>query len=381
MARPLLHTSLCDLLDIEYPIILAGMASKGDATPPVLVAAVSNAGGLGVMGGSGLSLQELRHRIHDIRSLTEKPFGVDLLLPASLAEAEETRSAVFQRLQREYPKHIEFVRNLMREFDLPNAYAEDEIVLSPRHIQAQVQVVLEEKVPIFAAGLGDPSWVVPLAREQGMKVIGLAGSARHAERHVTAGVDIVVAQGYEAGGHTGRIANFPLIPQVVDAVRPVPVVAAGGISDGRGVAAALALGAVGAWIGTAFLVAKECNIPEPHKEEIIRGRSEEFVVTRAYTGKTARDYHNVIIDAWDRSGLDPLPMPLQGVLMEDFVEAARRADRYDLINNPAGQIAGMLKERKPAARIMAELVQSTVEVTQGLQHSIPQATREGVSGV
>ena len=261
MARPLLHTSLCDLLDIEYPIILAGMASKGDATPPVLVAAVSNAGGLGVMGGSGLSLQELRHRIHDIRSLTEKPFGVDLLLPASLAEAEETRSAVFQRLQREYPKHIEFVRNLMREFDLPNAYAEDEIVLSPRHIQAQVQVVLEEKVPIFAAGLGDPSWVVPLAWEQGMKVIGLAGSVRHAERHVTAGVDIVVAQGYEAGGHTGRIANFPLIPQVVDAVRPVPVVAAGGISDGRGVAAALALGAVGAWIGTAFLVAKECNNP------------------------------------------------------------------------------------------------------------------------
>ena len=370
MAEQVLRSSLCDLLGIEYPIILAGMGSKGKATPPRLVAAVSNASGLGVMGGSGLSAQEIRQRIGEIRSLTDKPFGVDLLLPASLAQVEESRTAVRQRLLREYPKHVEFVRSLMQDFSLPDVYLEDEVILSPRLIEEQVQVVLDENVPVFAAGLGDPSWVVPLAREKGITVIGLVGSVSNAVRQVRAGVDIIVAQGYEAGGHTGRIANFPLIPQVVDEVSPIPVVAAGGIADGRGVAAALALGAVGVWLGTAFLVAEECDIHDAHKEQILSGSSQEFVVTRAYTGKTARDYKNVIIDAWDRSGLDPMPMPLQGVLMDEFMSAAEQVGRYDLINNPAGQIGGMLKERKPAAQIMDELVREAVEALRGLQDNV-----------
>ena len=370
MARPVLHTSICELLGIEYPIILAGMGGKGRATPPQLVAAVSNAGGLGVMGGSGLSTEEIRRRIREIRSLTDKPFGVDLLLPASMADVEETKAAVRQQLQRDHPHHVEFMRSLMREFDLPDVSAEDNPVMSAKEIREEVQVVLDEKVPVFAAALGDPSWVVPLAREQGIKVAGMVGSVRHAVRQVNAGVDIIVAQGHEAGGHTGRVANFPLIPQVVDAVRPVPVIAAGGIADGRGVAAALALGAVGAWVGTAFLTAEESRIPEAHQEQILSGSSHDFIVTRAYTGKTARDYKNVVIDAWERSSLSPLPMPLQGALVEDFVAAAERAGRYELTNNPAGQIAGMLTERKPAAQIMDELIQGAVEVLQGLQQTV-----------
>ena len=336
MKRPVFHTRLCDLLDIEYPIILAGMGSAGRATPPKLVAAVSNAGGLGVMGGSGLSPEEVRQRIREIRSLTAKPFGVDLLLPASLAEAEETRSAVRRQLMRDHREHVEFVRSLMREFDLPDVYVEDEMVFSPGHIREQVQVVLDEKVPVFASGLGDPSWVVPMAREQDMKVIGLVGSVRNALRQAKAEVDIVVAQGHEAGGHTGRIANFPLIPAVVDAVKPTPVVAAGGIADGRGIAAALSLGAVGVWVGTAFLVAEECEIPDIHKDEILRGGAHDFVVTRAYTGKTARDYKNPVISAWEASSLDPLPMPLQRVMMEDLVDAAQKVGRHDLDQQPGG---------------------------------------------
>ena len=370
MASSVLRTSICDLLGIEYPIILAGMASKGRATPPPLVAAVSNAGGLGVMGGVGLNPEEIRQKIREIHTLTDKPFGVDLLLPASLAQVEETRSAVRQRLSEEYPEHVEFVRGLMRQYNLPDTDVEDGLVLSRQLIEEQVQVVLEENVPVFAAGLGDPSSVVPQAREQGMKVIGLVGSVRNAIRQVEAGVDIVVAQGYEAGGHTGRVANFPLIPQTVDAVKPIPVVAAGGIADGRGVAAALSLGAVGVWVGTAFLVAQECEIPEARKDQILVGSTEDFVVTRAYTGKTARDYKNVIIGAWDSSGLDPLPMPLQGVLMESFLKAAEEAGRFDLINNPAGQIGGMLKERKPAAQILDELIEGAVEVLQEMQNFV-----------
>ena len=279
----------------------------------------------------------MRARIREVRSLTDKPFGVDLLLPASMAEVVDTRAGIRQQLARDYPKHVEFVDSLTREFDLPEAQASDDTVLSPGKIREQVQVVLDEKVPVFAAALGDPSWVVPEARALGITTIGLAGTVRHAARQVQAGVDIVVAQGYEAGGHTGRIANFPLIPQVVDAIRPVPVVAAGGIADGRGVAAALALGAVGVWVGTAFLVAEECLIPDRHKQEILSGNTQDFIVTRAYTGKTARDYKNVVIEAWETSGLDPLPMPLQQVLMEDFVEAAAQAERHDLTNNRLGK--------------------------------------------
>ena len=365
--RPVLRTALCDLLGIEYPICLAGMGGRGDATPPALVAAVSNAGGLGVMGGTGMAAEDIRTCIQEIRRLTNKPFGVDLLLPANMAQVGDTRPEIRQQLKRDYPSHVEFVRTLAQEFNLPEAQAPDETVLSPGKIREQVQVVLEEKVPVFAAALGDPSWVVPEAHAAGMVVMGLAGTVRHASRQVQSGVDIVVAQGYEAGGHTGPIANFPLIPQVVDAVSPVPVVAAGGIADGRGVAASLALGAVGVWVGTAFLVAEESAIPAQHKDEILGGSTGDFIVTRAYTGKTARDYKNVVIEAWETSGLDPLPMPLQQVLMEDFVAAASQAGRHDLVNNPAGQIGGMLKERKPAAVIMEELVQGAVEILAGFQ--------------
>ena len=370
MTRPTLRTSLCDMLNIEYPIVLAGMGGWGRATPPRLVAAVSEAGGLGVLGGSNLDPEEIRRRIREVRTLTSKPFGVDLLLPASLVDAETTRSAVRQRLNEDFPEHVAFMHSLQREFNLPDVVAEDEIVISSALIQQQVDVVLDERVPVFAAGLGDPSWVVPMAREQGMIVMGVVGNVRNAQRQAQAGVDIVVAQGYEAGGHTGRIANFPLIPQVVDAIAPTPVVAAGGIADGRGIAASLALGAVGAWIGTAFLVAEECLIPDVQKSQILHGRSEAFVITRSYTGKTARNFRNAIVEAWERSELDPLPMPYQRVLMEDFMESAIRAGRDDLYSNPAGQIGGMLTETKPAATIMEELIQGTITTLDNLRHTV-----------
>lgn len=365
--RPVLRTDLCDRLGIEYPICLAGMGGKADPTPPKLVAAVSNAGGLGVMGGTGFAPEEIRARIREIRSLTDKPFGVDLLLPVSMAEVGDSRPEIRQQLERDHPKHVAFVRSLAQEFNLPQVVASDETVLSPAVIREQVKVVLEEKVPVFAAALGDPSWMVPDAKAAGITVMGLAGAVRHAQRQVAAGVDIVVAQGYEAGGHTGRTANFPLIPQVVDAVSPAPVIAAGGIADGRGVAAAFALGAVGVWVGTAFLASEETEISDVHQQEILGGSTQDFIVTRAYTGKTARDYKNVVIQAWEDSDLEPLPMPLQQVLMEDFVEAATQVGRYELVNNPAGQIGGMIAERKPAAAIMDELIQGAIDVINGFR--------------
>jgi NAD(P)H-dependent flavin oxidoreductase YrpB (nitropropane dioxygenase family) len=196
-----------------------------------------------------------------------------------------------------------------------------------------------------------------MARQVGMKVMGLVGNVRNAVRQQKAGVDYIIAQGYEAGGHTGTIANFPLIPMVVDAVSPTPVIAAGAIADGRTMVAGLALGAVGAWVGTAFLLAEESDIYPVHQDEIIRGVAEDFIVTRAYTGKTARDYRNEVIKAWDESGLKALPMPLQGVLMDDLVNAADAAGRAELINNPAGQISGMLHRKRPAKEILMSMVE------------------------
>lgn len=360
MSKSVLHTTLCDELNIEYPVFLAGMGVKGRATPPELVAAVSEAGGMGVLGCSWLDSDEVRHRIRAVRNLSDKPFGVDLLLPASMAEGVPDRAEMRARIERDHPQQAAFAKSLLVKFGLqpviPQAAA-----MSAEFIRKQVDVCLEERIAVFAAGLGDPSWVVPLAHQVGTKVMGLVGNVRNAERQKKAGVDYVIAQGYEAGGHTGTIANFPLIPMVVDAVAPIPVIAAGAIADGRTLVAGLALGAVGVWVGTAFLLAEESNVFAKHQAEIIKGIAEDFIITRAYTGKTARDYRNEVIKAWDESGLKTLPMPLQGVLMDDFIAAAEAADRAELINNPAGQIAGMLKRKRPAKEILISMVREAEE--------------------
>lgn len=361
MTKSVLHTSLCDDLKIEYPIFLAGMGVKGMATPPELVAAVSEAGGMGILGCSWLDSDEVRRRIRAVRNLTDKPFGVDLLLPASMDETTTPdRAEMRARIGRDFPKHAAFAKSLFDKFGLKPTESKL-AAMSPEFIRKQVDVCMEERIAVFAAGLGDPSWVVPMAKQVGTKVMGLVGNVRNAERQKKAGVDYVIAQGYEAGGHTGTIANFPLIPMVCDAVAPTPVIAAGAIADGRTMAAGLALGAVAVWVGTAFLLAEESNIYPRHQEEIMKGSAEDFIITRAYTGKTARDHKNEVIKAWDETGLKALPMPLQGVLMDDLITAAVEANRAELINNPAGQISGMLTKKRPAKEIVMSMVRGAEE--------------------
>lgn len=354
-----LHTPVCDLLGIRYPIVLAGMGGLyGRLTPPELVAAVSNAGGLGVAGMTDVEPEEIRRRIRRIRELTDKPFGIDLLLPATMDEGEpESIEAMWQRILTDYPKHVEFVRGLMREYGLPQAPPANDWFMSPRLLNEQAQAVLEEKVPVFAVGLGNPGLVVERAHAQGTIVIGLAGTVKQAARMANQGVDIIVAQGAESGGHTGRVGTAVLVPEVVDAVGNTPVLAAGGIVDGRGIAAMLALGAQGVWMGTAFLMSAESRLYEAHKDEIAATASEHFVVTRAYTGKPARDVKNVFIERWEKSGLPALQMPLQWVLLREFRAAALAAGRYELINNPAGQGGGRIREIRPAREIFDRLLE------------------------
>lgn len=298
----MLHNSFCDAWGIEVPIFLAGMGVGGRATPPALVAAVSQAGGLGVLGCSGLSPEETRRRIRAVRTLTDKPFGVDLLLPARIADAPPTRTAVRDEIRARFPKHADFVQELIRRYGLPDVKPADETVVNIDYAKAVLEVIFDERVPVFAAGLGDPDFLLERARAQGMKLIGLSGSVRNAVRQKKSGVDAIVAQGTEAGGHTGTVASLPLIPQVVDAVSPTPVLAAGGIADGRGIVAALALGAQAVWIGTAFLVADEGQLFDACKDQIVASDSEAFRISKIWTGKTVRAYHGEIAQAWAESG-------------------------------------------------------------------------------
>jgi NAD(P)H-dependent flavin oxidoreductase YrpB (nitropropane dioxygenase family) len=364
----MLHTPLCDLLNIQYPIIQAGMGwdKEGLTTPPALVAAVSNAGGLGCIGGSSIRPEVIRERIRAVRQLTDKPFGVDITLPKMEDVKIPDPDEVHKEIQEKFPKHAQFNDGLIPKLGLmPQPPDRKSWVKTPAATREQLKVILEEKVPILIIGLGDTAEVVPLAHERGIKVMALAGAVKHALSHARKGADVIIAQGYEAGGHTGTIGNFPLIPQIVDAVKPKPVVAAGGISDGRGVAAALALGAVGVWCGTTFLVTQEGGINPIYKKQILNGSSEDFVRTAYTSGHYARHYRSEVIKAWMGSGLEAMPTPYQGNAMDEVRRAAEAADRVDLLHVPGGQVAGMLSEERnnvPAKEIVERMVTEAAKI-------------------
>jgi NAD(P)H-dependent flavin oxidoreductase YrpB (nitropropane dioxygenase family) len=368
-----LHTPLCDLLGIEVPIIQAGMGwdKEGMTTPPALVAAVSNAGGLGCIGGSSIRPEVIRERIRAVRQLTDRPFGVDITLPKMEDVRVPDPDEVRKEIEEKYPRHATFTDELLPRLGL-TAHPPDRKswVKTPAATREQLKVILEERVPILIIGLGDTAEVVPLAHDRGIKVMALAGAVKHALSHARKGADVIIAQGYEAGGHTGTIGNFPLIPQIVDAVRPKPVVAAGGISDGRGVVAALALGALGVWCGTTFLVSNECGIHPTYKRQILNGSSEDFVRTAYTSGHYARHYRSAVIKAWMESGLDAMPTPYQGSAMDEIRRAAEAADRVDLLHVPGGQVAGMLSQEKsarPAREIVARMVEEAALILNNMR--------------
>jgi len=370
MAKRTLRTMLCDLLEIEYPIILAGM---NFIAGPKLTAAVSNAGGLGVLGATGLPSERLRDWIRETKSLTDKPFGVDLLLPVM---PQSGRTEAFAL---ELPtEHIVFVNELKKQLGVPDVKIarEGSLGLTVDEVLKAVRVILEEGVAVFAAGLGTPEWVIPEMHARGIKVISLVGNVKNARRVAERGTDIVVAQGHEAGGHTGRIGTLALVPQVVDAVHPLPVVAAGGIGDGRGLVATFALGAVGAWVGSAFIPTTEACVDyidlgyfdrataDVWKQRMLEATEEDTVVSRTYTGKTARTLKNRLTELWTESGMSYLPMPLQGLLIADLQVGARQAGMADLYHNFAGQITGMLKEIKTAQQVFDEMVMQASQILQ-----------------
>lgn len=356
-----LHTQICDIFEIEKPIVLAGM---GGASGPALAAAVSNAGGLGVLGAAACGPKQLRAWIQETRALTDKPFGVDTLLPASVRRAnyEASEGPTPADL---LPERNAFAADFMQREGL--APVSDAVNLSPTEpgepalftqefFEAQMQVIIEERVPVYASGLGNPGPWMPQLRANGTKVMAVVGAVRHAIQVKSSGLDVIVAQGHDGGGHNSPIGTMALIPQVVDAVGDTPVLGAGGIVDGRGVAAALMLGAQGAWIGSAFLASEEANIFDFQKQAIVDASEEGTSISRTVTGKPARIIRSKWTDYWVKEGVEPLPMPYQGAVSGPVMAAANRDGRGDINPGFAGQGIGMIDAVRPAKDIFDELV-------------------------
>jgi enoyl-[acyl-carrier protein] reductase II len=306
-----MRTRLTDILEVEHPVMLAGM---GGVSYSRLVAAVSDAGGFGCLGASTLPPDQMVAEMRAIKELTDKPFGVDLLTAAS------------------------------------------------RDLTSQVRLIIEGGASVFVAGLGVPRDVVDLCHQHNVLVINMCGKVRHAIAAVEAGCDIVVAQGTEAGGHTGQVATFPLVPQMVDAVGDrVPVVAAGGISDGRHLAAALALGADGIWVGTRFIATPEARAVPGYKDALLRSAEDATVISRAFTGKTLRALRNTYTQYFEDHPEELQPFPAQ-------VGRSVRDNAWHLGGDettavdpekecyPAGQGVGAIVELVPAAELVRRFV-------------------------
>ena len=315
--RAALHTPLCDLLGIRYPICQAGMAFVARSS---LAAAVSAAGGLGVIAAAHGTPALLRDEIRRVRDLTDKPFGVDVLFATIRVAGDEVERFTDQ-------------------------------------VKGWVDVTLEERVPVLIAGLGNPGPVTADAHRLGIKVMALCGNVKQARDHAANGVDVVIAQGHEAGGHTGRIGGMVLIPAAVDAVAPVPVVAAGGVADGRGLAAALALGAVGVWMGTRFIATHEAYGHDNYKKKVVAIDEEGTVVHRGATGKPCRAIRNDFTREWEKRTAEILPFPLQAQRV-GFPAAIRAREEGDIEGGHAacGQSAGLIHEIVPAREVIERMM-------------------------
>ncbi len=313
---------LCRLLGIRYPICQAGMYQV--AYGP-LAAAVSNAGGLGVIGSAYMAPAILREQIRIAKAETDKPFGVDILFARTSGGG-----ATIEAYERE--------------------------------VRAHIDVTFEEGCAVIVSGLGDPGPVVAQAHAAGMKVMSLVGTAKQARAVEASGVDAVIASGHEGGGHVGRVGTMVLVPRVVDSVK-IPVIAAGGLADGRGLAAALALGAAGVWMGTRFIATLEARGHDNYKRRITEIDEDGTVVTRAHSGKPNRMIRNAFTKAWEGREAEIKPYPLQ---LKEVGEPASDRGRIggDVVGGvlPAGQSAALIERVERAGDVVAGIARQAAEV-------------------
>ncbi len=370
MARDFLHTKLCDMLGIELPIF----AFSPDRE---VAAAVSRAGGLGVLAGALRNLDEMET---DIRWLREQlggtPFGIDLLLPASAPP-----SGTIEELMREIPEtHRAFVQRIKEDNNIPDAKNPPMFYelgwVNQDRARAQIDLVLEERVPLLAFGLGSPNFILEAAHARGIKVFGLVGKPRQAEREIAAGVDAIIAQGSDAAGHTGNIGTFSIVPAVVAAAGATPVIAAGGVTTGRHVAAALCLGAAGVWTGTIWLASKESQKDPIIKQKIIAATADDTTLSRCVSGFSMRVTKTKWTEAWEAPDAPrPLAAPYQLLLAGELHQAANDYRIEPFMLEACGQGAGFVTEEKPVAQIMKTLAEETRAALEAITSGAPISAR------
>ena len=367
-----MRTDVCDLLGIELPIFAFSHCRD-------VVAAVSRAGGLGVLGAVGFSPEQLEIELNWIdQHVGDHPYGVDIVIPGKYEGMGEMDAEKLEALLRAAipQEHREFASRILSEHGVPELPSEEKhhelLGWTAATATPQVETALRhDKVRLIANALGTPpADVVENIHKTGRLVAALCGSVKHALSHKAAGIDIIIAQGTEGGGHTGDVGSMVLWPEVIDAVRPTPVLAAGGIGSGRAIAAALAMGAQGVWTGSIWLTVQEADVPPAQKDTYLRATSKDTVRSRAWTGKPCRVLRNDWTDAWESSeSPGPLGMPLQFMVT---MNAVQRGHRYpeqakDVNFNPVGQVVGQMNEVLSVKELVYRLVNEYLEASERLQ--------------
>ena len=393
-----MHTDLCDQFGIDVPIFAFSHCRD-------VVAAVTNAGGLGVLGALAFSPEQLELELKWIDDhVGGKPYGVDTVMPMSYAGKEEglgkadaetgdVDAGVFQNMIPEETK--KWIEGILEEYEVPpvsdDAGSRDSGIgggssgllgWTDGGGRNHVAVALaHEGVKLLVNALGPPPKdIIDLAHEHGVKVAALTGAVEHAQRQKQAGVDIIVAQGTEAGGHTGEIGSMVLIPDIVDAVAPTPVLGAGGIGNGRQAAAAMALGASGVWTGSVWLTVREADVSPLVKEKLFAARPKDAVRSRSLSGKPARLLRTAWTEAWEREDCPgTLPMPLQYMACSEAQTrigmAARKegSKARELVGMPVGQVVGRMTQEMSSADVIYQFIDEFVEATERLQGSLEAA--------
>ena len=352
-----LHTRLCEEYGCEYPIV--AFAHTRD------IAAASNA--IGVLGCSTHTIEEMRADIKWMERVGDRPFGAE---HDSLVLGAVTRKNWTEQIPQ---GHRDWVEQLMRDNEIADPKGpppEDVRLRGLRDTRTKLEIMMEERIPIFASGMGSPAFILDEMHEAGVKVWGLIGLARQARREMEAGLDLIIAQGQDSAGHTGRIGTFSIVPEVVELAREfdTPILAAGGITTGRHIVAAITLGAVGVWTGTMWQATHESATEMWAKQKLLNAAAQDAWVSTAGDGKRSRGVRNRYLEAWE-SGEAPqhLPMPLQGLLNNKLRQAIDEYELRDWQGVAAGQGVGFVREIKAVRQVILDLVEEAYDAVDAMQ--------------
>jgi NAD(P)H-dependent flavin oxidoreductase YrpB (nitropropane dioxygenase family) len=382
-----MKTAITEMFGIDIPILAFSHCRD-------VVAAVSKAGGMGVLGAVAHSPEQLEIDLAWIENeVGRRPYGIDVIVPVKYAGSDEGGYTIDDIRQLIPAEHIAFVDDILRRYDVP-ALADDDgghrsvlggtargdaaVPFSANQADVLLDVALAHRPSLVVNALGPPpAHMIERAKQEGRLIGALAGKAQHAERHVNVGVDVIIAQGAEAGGHTGEVGSMVLIPEIVDAVAPVPVLGAGGIGRGRQMAAAMALGAQGVWCGSVWLTTEEAETHPAVKQKFLAATSSDTVRSRSRTGKPARQLRTAWTDEWDNPDTPaPLGMPLQPILVDEALaridRAAHRAGSgaEQLTNYFVGQVVGTMNTTKTAAQVVFDMIDEFIDAVQSLGHQL-----------